>query len=135
MTPPKRGLVTTVYAVERGQYSDYEVGPLFSTRELAESYIAMFDQWSEMRVVEYELDPVDMTRHVREGHKSFCVRMTKTGDVVELKTDAVPWADYGTIETYGDSLAMHIFARDKEHATKIANERRIEWLVKRERGA
>jgi hypothetical protein len=57
-----------VYAVESGEYSDYRVGPMFSTREAAEAYAKWQDgpdrdEWAnDHRVVEYALDEAEVPK-------------------------------------------------------------------------
>lgn len=121
-----------VFAVTSGAYSDYHVDGLFSTRELAEQFVAAFDQrdrWDAMSIEEWVLDP--RADDLIAGRKGFFVRINpQTGDVSE-----VSWADssYGFRSSDGRGHGVdingnwfyHVFADDHDHAKKVANERRL----------
>ena len=47
--------MTTIYAVASGSYSDYSVGPHFTTRELAQRYIDTHTPYDHEFIEEFEL--------------------------------------------------------------------------------
>jgi len=134
----------TLYLVSAGEYSDYHVVAICSTREKAELVIATdTSKYSEFNdIKEYELDAVaDM---VAQGYKVFFVLFNDRGDVIEtasnqrLPGSVTPNAmGAPSHRSLGDMPAgsiriYDISARDSEHAVKIASEMRIKFLVTKE---
>lgn len=116
--------MTIIYACESWEYSDYRVDALFSHREDAEFYAKV----NGCDVVERQLDPDVMTQY-RAGLHWYCVVMNRDGRVryVEAETsdeqhcDQGPRAERGSP---GDEWLFYMWAKNKTHAVKIANERR-----------
>lgn len=53
--------VSKIWAVSSGEYSDYQVNAIFSTKERAEAYLSLVygDEYSDARVEEFPLNPDD----------------------------------------------------------------------------
>ena len=113
-----------IYMVTRGQYSDYGICGVFSRREPAEGYAALF---RDGRVESY---PVDIARK----HWFYTeVTMTKEGKVLEIKTEGF------TLDGEPDSSPYHLFSdgnlntrvvtRSKRRAVKVTNERRAQLIA------
>jgi hypothetical protein len=116
-----------VYLVSEGSYSDYHICGVFSTEEKARAAMELL---ADGDMEEFELDPV--SPHP-PGMKYWSVQMHADGNVASLRQDSVSIdspvnnreAPYGK-EAY---WYFGVWARDREHAVKIANERRIQMLA------
>lgn len=118
------------WLVTSGYYSDYSVCAFFSTEEKADAYAAATNaangtkEGSDygLRVEEYDLDP----DYVERGSKGFEVLVSESGDVVSVdeRKDLLR----AKCERTERGLWIACFARDIEHATKIATEKRFELL-------
>jgi len=127
------------YVLTEGEYSDYHIIGVYSTRENAEaikkwllagesenSYFA-----SLVDIEEYELDPC--LDAIRQGLTAYQVHMKWDGD-----TEGVYSADdcYSREEVLGVELMAYpwgirgkVFARDEQHAVKIVNEKRAQMIA------
>jgi hypothetical protein len=120
--------MTKVYVVTQGSYSDYRITALFSTRELAEMFISTFSKpYSDFNdVVGYDLDQFE--EQIREGLQQIFVIMNEDGTTTHTYGMIPSQEDIVCeIKRSGDgTLYLHIvtWARDEQHAIKIANERR-----------
>lgn len=118
-----------VYVVTRGSYSDYRIVGVFSSRKAAKDYANARDDhgWDEYEVNALEMPP--------KGMKSYRVVMDRHGNV---PTNPSRYPDQPYIEVQANEpedawdvwdekrglFFADMWARDKEHAVKIANERR-----------
>lgn len=138
--------MTTVYLVSSGSYSDYGVGPVFSTEALAQEYI---DKWvkvgnNEYGIEERELDPEhELNIPLQKGWFYFHVQMFKNGDSTAEKT--TPYGEYRENENERTTLNNHyiagkgytnevslsggVWAPDENGAAKIVNERRTQLIA------
>ena len=124
--------MTKIYAVEVGDYSDYRVEGVFSTKENAEMYFAALPEsrWNIPNIAEWELDA-----HVDKlilGMKMFWVRMDKDGNsVVNLTTPEESLCNDQFIDRgiMAGQLLCYVWATDHAHAAKIANERRVQYIA------
>jgi hypothetical protein len=115
--------MATAYMVTQGRYSDYGVVGVFTTREKAEAFMALFPpQRDELRIEEVELDALD---GVPVGRRPFKVKFDKEGNSTSKPCDPVGMEEY--CRAYGDDVHMttDCWAADEQHAVKIANERRV----------
>lgn len=125
-------MTRTIYAVSIGEYSDYRVKALFSTKDKAEKFAERYRQ-DDARVEEYELDP-EWTTLEDQGYHPWRITMTVTGDVLETKD--LSSSGISTHEDiphyYIDNARMKIrgfvWARSVEHAVKITNEKRAQLI-------
>lgn len=136
-----------VYVVTAGSYSDYHIVGVFDTIQAAEAITTDDDD----RVIEeYELNPIGLTRP--DG--MFCYRMFMSWDGVahNVNREACREADDNFDGTYIHECGMlvleagrrdyhqvqgistTVLARSKEHAVKIANERRTMLLAAKAAG-
>ncbi len=133
-----------IYAIEQGEYSDYRVVGVYSTKEGADAVCAALnnpDPYSDAAVVEWKMDKaVDV---IKKGYKPFHIWMMKDGtveraDVTSLDSsnideDSYVWrrsqVKYGAQASKPDILNATVIARDQKHAIKIVNERRIQLLA------
>ena len=114
--------MTTVFLVSSGRYSDYSVCAIFTKRDAAQSFIDRFqrcDYWNEFNdIEERELDP-EMPSPIPEGMKRFraCVN---SGVVTHAFENEESVENYGEFVTDNE---VYVYARDEDHAKKIAVER------------
>ena len=136
-----------VFLVASGSYSDYMVLSVFSTREAAEAMIARHGGPKGFDIEEYDLDPGAL--HARDGYFRFHIEMDReTGDIHGRPFEAFPDSDEigTTVEDarrpphndipnwppYSEwikTLKISCWARDLEHAIKIASEHRRSLLA------
>lgn len=114
--------MSSCWIIERGEHSDYRVVGIFTTREKAEqafNYMKVDpDDYAITKITERKLDPV--IAELNEGLVQFCViigpNRTDVRKVIDIDGEDYSWD--------GHSL-YSIWARDEEHAIKIAAERQI----------
>jgi hypothetical protein len=124
--------MASVWLLERGQYSDYTVLGVFSTRANAVKAMELVDkEFSSPRITKRELNPgIDQ---LGEGLTLFSVSMRADGEsskvsrgVWDLEPEllvANPKAPYPK-QVYGT-----VWATDEAHAIKIANEFRVQAVA------
>jgi hypothetical protein len=117
-----------VYIVSTGWYSDYDVRGIFSTKEKAR-YAKKF--WcSENNIEPFELD--ELPEHPKD-YFFFKVLMNRNGDSdsgVQRCEPSNSRMDFRvTAEWLTDHWSFFVWARDEEHAIKIANERRAALIA------
>ena len=128
-----------VYLVSEGCYSDFTIIGAFSTPEKAKDAADYFN--ANEGIDEYEIDQDAKQRPV--GMKAFSVTMDREGNVIkdEWSHNNVIYecsgsdADNNVVRPYGGYRGMpthasfYVWARDEEHAVKIANEKRGALLL------
>jgi hypothetical protein len=117
--------VMKVYLVTSGQYSDYRVEAVFSTIERAESYKTGVQYAND--VEEYDLDPEEPPR-LKEGESLFYVHMMKNGSVDFCRACTEDPSIF-VQERWGVQNIHGATRLDREHAIKVANERRASLLA------
>ena len=125
-----------VYLATKGDYSDYNVEAVFSTKRKANTFSKYF---TIDDIEEYELDPTDweiIKKHIPLWDVIF---VKETGDIKEIGEREYP--SYWEIQNRpgntiwwahcsgGRHLRTYVFAKTKEKAIKIANERRIGFII------
>ena len=139
-----------IYIVTAGEYSDYHIVAVFSTKEKADAFCAMFRK-GEFDVVEYEVDA--KVEAINKGLKQYHVNMNKDGSLFaggwsnpsgitlfknENLLDNFQTEDYLLDLNFGKRYfdptvpkALHLevicWAKDEQHAIKIANEKRAQY--------
>lgn len=119
-----------IWAVSSGEYSDYRVNAVFSTKEKAEAYAARFNKLvrhrsDEYGVEEYPLDP----EMPEEGLSCWLVFIEANGDIKRVDESGYSF-DSTICRIHGGGWSVRCFARDREHAIKIAGERRQEEIAR-----
>jgi hypothetical protein len=128
--------MTTIYAVSSGSYSDYSIVALFSTRELAQTFMDRHDRghdaWNEIE--EFALD--EGVEHMRQGMARYSVRMGENGDSYNVGLEAYWFTEKPDTEFHKPAgrikqrwFNWYGWAMSEEHALKIANEHRIRLLA------
>jgi hypothetical protein len=123
--------MTTIYIVTDGDYSDYHICGVYSTKKLAKKAQELHMASS---IEEYEIDAMEdcpagmLPWSVRMGADGRTHWEGKTGvereRITYFKTQN-EWAPYGD----GQAVCFRMFAKDETHAIKIANERRAQLIA------
>ena len=146
--------MSKVYVIGRGRYSDFHIEAVFSSEELAnrfcEAYpgrveeeytdpvdIEFWKDWNSPFIMEYELDQVEFPppgilmcyvsmelNGNSYSHIENCYRHSDIG--LRLLERDTNWPSYKDGRFY---LCGVVFAKDKEHAVKIANEMRVQLIA------
>jgi hypothetical protein len=124
-----------VWAIEEGEYSDYHVVGVFSTRENAELILSKYNAspYHHAEISEWDLDPA--IEQLNAGLSRFYVQILRDGTVREVRED-FGIEEWETINL-DDSRAqdgckgyrIYVFAKDEQHAIKIANEKRLQYIA------
>lgn len=136
----------TVWVIEQGSYSDYRVVGIYSTRENAQEIADIInreDPYDKAEVGEWEVDP--LISELRAGWRPFHLVMLADGTVENVRdeernsynigngTHLWLWERTKAPAYKGkgipDALNGTVWAKDREHAIKIANERRVQMIA------
>lgn len=128
----------TVYILTEGSYSDYHIVATFSTKELAEE---AQKHCPDSVIEEYELDSLEIPEHP-PGHTAWAVHINAktntincTGQLTSLGGYFKPKEEYyegGGVSGELNTFIVYCWARDKEHAEKIALDRYYQWKWEKE---
>ena len=115
-----------IYVITKGEYSDYHICAVYSDKKKAEEVAKLFKKsWIE----EWPIDVVPS-----QNKKRFWISMRKSGeikkikednefdDVFDFRDDATEWIDK-------EGWTFQVWAKDKDHAIKIAGEWRRKLLL------
>ena len=112
--------MTTIYVVTEGQYSSYRIVGFFSTKDKADAFKGKFDT----RVEEYELDNLEPGLYL----SSYAVWMKRDGTCARVEERGLVTPDAYRLLP-GPYLFVQCFAKDEQHAVKIANEKRTQMIA------
>jgi hypothetical protein len=126
-----------IWVIEQGDYSDYRVVGVYSTRENAELALTM----TGGDISEWKMDPG--IEEARAGFSRWAVAMRRNGDTVEVSSvggieessDVEPCQPYEPgrfAKAYvpGERrIRPVVWARDAQHAVKIVNEYRTRLIA------
>ena len=130
----------TFYAVSSGDSSDYRVRAIFSSRENAEQFIEVntreggYESYNDIE--EYELDPG--TEKIAAGFSYWSVDMQMDPQNGVLSTTVEPCTGESSedsktsLHTFPNGYKrfwVQVWAKDAQHAAKIANEKRVVALT------
>lgn len=128
----------TIYALTQGSYSDYHIVALYSTKELVEEAQALCP---DSRFEEYELDSLIIPEHP-PGHTAWQVQIiTKTNEIqCSYQLDPFGFTPKEEYYEYPGKLShmfdhvyiVNCWARDEEHAEKIALDKFYQWKWEKE---
>ena len=106
----------SVFAVSSGSYSDYRVLAVFSTRRQAEGWVSFCE---DSFVEEFALDPEEVpTPDLR------CFRIRSAADKLTVdRVEVMRGMGMFGVEDIGSKVVVNVYARDVDHATKIAADR------------
>lgn len=132
---PERAIV---YVVTSGRYSEYSIDGVFDTRDMAQEFA---DPFPGMRIEEYTLNPV--IPEIRAGLTAFSIYMLRDGSLAQDPNDIGYWTSrpeasivppeatrrWADLFRGRAVLCCICWARDAQHAIKIANERRAQLIA------
>jgi hypothetical protein len=128
----------TVWVVEEGEYSDYRVVGVFSSEANAKQVAELVGG----EVAEWPVDP--NIAELNQGLHIYFVQMRRDGTVDRCehqKIDAYGLTGIGVTmwrrsqapayrgQNMPDVMHAKVWAKDEQHAIKIANEHRAEWIA------
>ena len=120
--------IKKIWVVTSGDYSDYSISCVFSTKKLAKLFIKEKDN-DRYRLEEYTLNfPNVVLDKLRNGYKRYETSMAKDGFVNECKiTTEIDDRDY----FMGNNNLLYNFTWSKstKHAIKITNEVRVQLIA------
>ena len=110
----------TILGVSKGDYSEYCVLAIFTTRKKAQEYLTGL-QRSDAEIEEFALDP-DPPVYVA----IVCVHMERNGDVLYADCGQADIADAGFVHYLGPGgrLVWNVATDNMERAVKVVNEKR-----------
>lgn len=134
----------TIWVIEQGEYSDYRVVGVYSSRENAEVVCKAINDRRpcyQAEISEWRFNPG--TTEINQGMRIYSVRMLRDGSVEEVKSHEFSgfdiggevrlWrrksAPYWRGKDVEDCLCVTCWATDDRHAVKIANEHRSQWIA------
>lgn len=126
--------MSTVYVVTDGDYSDYHIVGVFSTREKAEAAGEMYNALN--KVAEYEIDPPTPSPP-QPGYVPYQVDMARDGRVTYTRrvgatepVRAAVWIPALVCwEPQEVGIIVTAWAKHQQHAVKIANEIRTQLIA------
>lgn len=122
MSEPKK-----VYVVTQGVYSDYHICAVAATEEIAKKLQKIYS--GDATIEEYDLndakDDVRVFYDVTFTDNKVSAHFDKYGNRESIKF-------YKGNKWQSDCLIVSVRARDVDHAVKIAQDRRAEYLAKKE---
>ena len=132
-----------IYIVTSGEYSDYHINAVFSTKENAERYnkIHASGDFEDIEEFEVDEDMALMNRIRDEKITIYLICMDRNGNVKETKKELPCLYLVKSILAgkckhvlYADCMDMRVIAKDEKHAVKIVNERRVQLIANNEWG-
>ena len=125
-----------IYLITSGNYSDYSVWGVCSTKKKAEQTIKILDKekhYDDFRIEEFTLDFIDQ---LPPGHEPWRIEMDRDGNVderfchVNIERETILneprfFTPYNHIEM----MEMTVAATDLKHAIKIVNEKRAQLVA------
>ena len=117
-----------IYVVTRGNYSDYHIITATVDPTRAEAIRKLYDgSYEEARV---EVFDSDLILPLLEGQWRFLIFFRANGDVYHSYSD-MEVDEPNVREFHNGELRVTCFARDLEHAIKIASERRAQYIAQK----
>ncbi len=121
-----------VWLVRCGCYSDQWIAGAFSTEQKADEFAEAYNGQNggdDAGVEEYELD----VEFIPDGLKGWEVALSLGGDV--LAVDRREKLSRSCTRTTAHGMFVECFAKDEEHAKKIATEKRQEEAARKAMGS
>lgn len=125
--------MSKIYAVTAGQYSDYHIVALTTNKEIAEAKMRVSKEY-DVRIEEYDdLQDFTIIEESKKVKPKWEIEINVHGKIVsskictysqdeELEEDIIRF-------TAGLHSFFYVFADDKEHAEKIASDRRAKAIA------
>lgn len=120
--------MTTIYVVSTGDYSDYHILGVCSTKEKA---VTLQTATGADHLEEWPLD--ELADMAAKGFREWRVQMQRDGTVIECRCSAL--SERTDLRDYagpGNNVRFYCNAKSQDHAVKIANERRAQMIANNE---
>lgn len=134
----------TIYAVSSGSYSAYRTDALFSSKKLAEEFMAVVKDNDYNDIEEYQIDPPTADL-IKRGYSVWRVHMLKDGTTERVERtnnekydirsagDHVIWERTKAPAYEGkgipDILTSSVWAKTEKLAVKVVNEKRVQMIA------
>lgn len=119
-----------VFAITKGEYSDYSIVGIFSTKAKAERALRELDIYGKNDYIEeYELDELDtLVNKFNRGYRVFRVYMQSDGATTDVyrENSIDTWINHSKNK---NMLWGQVLAKSEEHAVKIVNEKRVQLIA------
>lgn len=125
-----------IYIITKGNYSSYHICAVSIDKKKAETLRKAFSNgWGEAQIETYESD--EFLTEIENGFKLYDCAMKEDGDMsittFESSIDYIDSANfkvkkYKNVPRYG----VYVWAKDKDHARKIAADKIAEFKAKEE---
>jgi hypothetical protein len=126
-----------VFIVTYGEYSSYSILAVFSEKELADNFVNAFKFSLSCSVEEWDMDT--FMEEFKNGFKCWTVVMDKEGVSVSATQSefhgaytvipAIHFTSKGRGREKTHLMELECLAKDRQHAVKIANEKRTKALA------
>jgi hypothetical protein len=136
-------MAETAWVIEQGEYSDYRVVGVFTSRENAERIAEKIngDRTYDLATVdEWLLDPG--IQALNQGHHRYHVLMLRDGTTESVEREVSPWFLSNLVSEFfiwsrstapaphlPDALRASVWAGSDAHAVKVVNERRLQMIA------
>lgn len=123
-----------IYVVTKGDYSDYEVVSIFDNEDKAQEFCNRYNENAEYYKAEVEIYKLNYMGNQAHKHLyAYQFTMERNGDTSKPRWRYNHQRET-EIEIYTPSngvyrLWCNVWAKDAEHAVKIANERRTQMIA------
>lgn len=123
-----------IYIITKGDYSSYHICAVSTDKNKAETLRKAFsDSWDEAQIETYESD--EFLTEIENGFKLYDCVMKEDGNMsittFESSIDYINSADF-KVKKYEKAYKVYVWAKDKEHARKIAADKIAEFKAKKE---
>lgn len=116
-----------VYIVTSGNYSDYHIVAAYSTEERALAHAKLVDDGG------VEVCEIDRFNEIPLGLEPWKISMDREGRIwYARRTDLSNKSEFNGQITHNGYFQIAVWAKDKEHAIKIVNEKRIRRIAEGE---
>ena len=116
--------MTIIYVVTSGSYSDYSIDGIFDNEKLANQFKKTL---TGSRIEEHTLNPDNLyLDKINNGLKFYRVWLKSDGEVEYCYDDSM--ADEESYIYSNGECYVFTFARDEDHAIKIASDKRAQLL-------
>ena len=122
-----------IYLITAGEYSDYHIIAVFDDHQLAKNFADIFKKnaspCDHLEIETWKLNPHEDQLDTKR--KPFFVTIDKDGVVTRCEEDISHYRfrDNGMSFTFDKKINVHCLAKHKQHAIKIANEKRAQILA------